>query len=165
MSLAGESAGALNGELTQTAKPASRWISLENAVTAVVLGLMILLPLLDPLLERFFRAGIQGSISIVQHLVLVVGMLGGAIAAREQRLLALSNVAEKRFRGAHKDWITASTSAISVVTTGFLAFASWQFVLTEREAAKVLAYRVPVWFVELLLPVGFAVIALRIFWH
>jgi len=126
---------------------------------------MILLPLLDPVLERAFHASIQGSIAIVQHLVLVVGMLGGAIAAREQRLLALSNWGESRFKGRSRELISVFTAAVSVVTTGFLGFASFQFVLTEREAGQLLAYNVPVWTVETLLPAGFAVIALRICWH
>jgi len=166
MSADGEPNHAPQEQFSESApKTASPWVFAENAIIAFALALMMLLPLVDPLLERFLHISIQGSISIVQHLVLIVGMLGGAIAAREQRLLALSNVAEKRFRGAHKEWISAGTSAVSVVTTGFLAFASWQFVLTEREAAKVLAYGVPVWFVEILLPLGFAVIALRILWH
>jgi C4-dicarboxylate transporter, DctM subunit len=143
----------------------SRWAAAENAVIAVVLFVMILLPLVDPVLERVFRASIQGSISIVQHLVLVVGMLGGAIAAREQRLLALSNWGESRFKGHSRELVSVFTSAVSIVTTGFLGFASLQFVLTEREAGHLLAYTVPVWTVEMLLPAGFAVIALRIWWH
>ena len=147
-----------------TAHP-SRWATAENAAIAIVLALMMLLPLVDPILERLFHASIQGSISIVQHLVLAVGMLGGAIAAREHRLLALSNFAETRFHGASRDWINACTSAVSVLTTALLAVASWQFVLTEREAAKPLAYGFPVWLVEMLLPVGFAVISLRILWR
>src|SRR6516225_6253395 len=129
MSIA-ESTGALNDKVSAAGKPASRLASAENALIAVVLGLMVLLPLVDPLLERLLHASIQGSIAIVQHLVLVVGMLGGALAAREQRLLALSNVSETRFRGTHKEWITASTAAVSLVTVGLLAIASWQFVMT-----------------------------------
>src|SRR5215470_5421764 len=137
MSTTTESASALNAGLSEAGKPASRLVSAENALIAVTLALMVLLPLVDPLLERLFHASIQGSVAIVQHLVLVVGMLGGAIAAREQRLLALSNVAETRLRGAHKEWITASTAAVSVATVALLALASWQFVLTEREAGRV----------------------------
>ena len=143
----------------------SPWGIAENAAIAVVLSLMVLLPLADPILQRFFHSSIQGSISIVQHLVLVVGMLGGVIAARECRLLALSNFAETKFHGPSRDWVGACTSAVSAVTTAFLAFAAWQFVLTEREAGKLLAYGVPVWSVETLLPLGFAVITLRICWH
>lgn len=167
MTFAGEPGQAPRERSSESAlRPASPLVVFaENAVIAAALSLMMLLPLIDPLLQHFLHRSIQGSISIVQHLVLVVGMLGGAIAAREQRLLALSNVAETRFRGSHKEWITAGTSAVSLVTIAFLAFASWQFVLTEREAGKVLAYGVPVWVVELLLPAGFVVIALRILWH
>ncbi len=166
MSAGSETADLLREPSPEAApRPLSRWAAAENTVVAVVLAVMVLLPLADPILLRLFAFSIQGSIAIVQHLVLVVGMLGGAVAAREQRLLALSNFAESRFRGHSRDWVTACTSSISVVITGLLAIASWQFVLTEREAGKVLAYGVPVWIVELLLPAGFAVIALRIFWY
>jgi len=74
----------------------SFWSVGENVAIAAVLMSMMLLPLLDPLLRWVFGSAAQSTGSIVQHLVLVVGMLGGAIAAREQRLLALSNIAESR---------------------------------------------------------------------
>ena len=160
-----QAAEALQAIPEKVVSPPGRLASAENFVIAIALALMIFLPLLDPLLERVLHASIQGSISIVQHLVLIVGMLGGAIAAREQRLLALSNWGESRFQGRSREIINAFTAAVSVVTTGLLAFASLQFVLTEREAGQLLAYNVPVWTVETLLPAGFAVIAIRLWWH
>jgi len=143
----------------------SFWSAGENVAIAAVLMSMMLLPLLDPLLRWIFGAAAQSTGSIVQHLVLVVGMLGGAIAAREQRLLALSNVAESRLKGAAKEWVQACTAAVSITTTSYLALAAWQFVRTERDTGHMLAYGIPVWAVELLLPAGFAVITLRIFQH
>ena len=50
----------------------------------------MMLPVAEIVLRSVFRTGISGSSAIVQHLTLIVGMLGGAIAAREGRLLALS---------------------------------------------------------------------------
>jgi TRAP-type C4-dicarboxylate transport system permease small subunit len=77
---------------------------------------MVLLPLAEAVLRRTLHISIPGSISIVQHMVLVVGMLGGAIAAREQRLLSLSTVGETKLRGWPK--------IVSRVFTGGLAVAS-----------------------------------------
>src|SRR6266853_1203329 len=64
----------------------------ENLLLVVPLGAMLLLPVLEILLRTLFKTGISGSGAIVQHLTLIVGMLGGAIAARDGRLLALSPV-------------------------------------------------------------------------
>ncbi len=58
----------------------------------MALALMVLLPLTESLLRRSFHTGISGSTLFVQHLVLYVGMLGGAVAARERRLLSLGAV-------------------------------------------------------------------------
>src|SRR5712675_1084213 len=62
----------------------------ENLLVVIALAAMMLLPVLEILLRAIFKTGISGSSAIVQHLTLVVGMLGGAIAARDGRLLALS---------------------------------------------------------------------------
>ena len=64
----------------------------ENLLLVIPLGAMLLLPVLEILLRTIFKTGISGSSAIVQHLTLIVGMLGGAIAARDRRLLALSPV-------------------------------------------------------------------------
>ena len=60
----------------------------ENIVLALALGAMAVVPLAEIVLRTVFRFGIPGSASLVQHLTLWVGMLGGAVAAREDRLLA-----------------------------------------------------------------------------
>ena len=57
------------------------------------------------------------------------------------------------------------TSSVSAAISAFLCLAAYQFVQTEREAGKILAYGVPVWVVEWVLPLGFAAIAIRILLH
>lgn len=136
----------------------------ENVVVSLALGVMVILPLAEAGLRRTFHVSILASTSIVQHMVLIVGMLGGAIAAREKRLLLLSNFAE-RFSGLLKNIAGAFTSGISAVVCGFLGLAALQFVQSEREAGTTLVSQIPVWFVECVLPIGFALIALRILWH
>ena len=59
----------------------------ENLLISLALAAMMLIPLAESGLRAAFSLGIPGSTSVVQHLTLVVGMLGGAVAAREDRLL------------------------------------------------------------------------------
>ena len=63
----------------------------ENLLMTLVLAAMVLLPLLDIVL-RWTPFVLPASSSVQSHLTLLVCMIGGAIAAREGRLLALSTV-------------------------------------------------------------------------
>ena len=137
----------------------------ENALISLALAAMVILPLAEALLRRTLRVSIPASIAVVQHMVLVVGMLGGAIAAREQRLLSLANLGETKLRGRRRVAAKIFTSGIAVVVCAFLCVAAIQFVLSERESERILASGVPIWVVECVLPLGFAAIALRILWH
>jgi C4-dicarboxylate transporter, DctM subunit len=142
------------------------WLkTVENALASVALFAMVLIPLAESFLRRTFHTGIPASTTMVQHLVLVVGMLGGAIAAREGRLLALSTLGETVLHGRLKSVARTFTSSVAATITAFLSLASYQFVATEREAGTILAFGIPTWVVEWVLPLGFGVIALRILFH
>jgi tripartite ATP-independent transporter DctM subunit len=136
----------------------------ENLLIVAALGAMTLLPVLEILLRKFFSTGIPASATLVQHLVLAVGMLGGALAARENRLLALS-AATHWFKGGVLTFARIVGYGFAAAISGMLAAASWQFVISQKSLGKILAYGIPVWIVQLLLVVGFAVIALRLLWH
>src|SRR6266545_604791 len=120
----------------------------ENLAAAVVLSAMMIVPLADVAARFILHHGITGSGLIVQHLGLVLGMLGGAIAAREGRLLALSML------GAHARAESAAgvarilAASMSAAMSGLLAFAGYRFVETEYRFGKTLVYGIPVWLVE-----------------
>ena len=137
----------------------------ENVLVSLAIGTMVVLPLAEAALRRTLHVSIPASISIVQHMVLIVGMLGGAIAAREKRLLCLSNLAESKLHGRLKNVFGVITAAVSAVICGFLCLAAFQFVLTEREGAKILVWGIPAWLVECILPLGFVLIATRTLWQ
>jgi len=67
---------------------------------------MMLLPLLVVPL-RAIHVQIKGQGSIVQHLTLIAGMIGAAVAAREGRLLSLSSV-DLLFKAPGGEWREAS---------------------------------------------------------
>ncbi len=147
---------------TRFTRPAAR---AENVLASLALGTMVVLPLAEAALRRTLHVSIPASISIVHHMVLIVGMLGGVIAAREKRLLCLSNFAESKLHRRAKNIAGVITAAVSAVICGYLSLAAFQFALTERDAAKMLVWGIPVWLVECVLPLGFAIIALRILWQ
>jgi len=135
----------------------------ENTVVVAALAVMVLLPCLEIFLRKVFHTGLASSSPIVQHLVLAVGMLGGALAARENRLLALSTFhtyLKDRLKGAARAFSSGFAGAVSAL----LCMASVEFVLSSRRLGKELAYGVPVWVAQALLVVGFALIALRVMW-
>jgi C4-dicarboxylate transporter DctM subunit len=146
----------------------SRWRRLfcasENLLLVIPLGAMLLLPVVEILLRTFFKTGISGSSAIVQHLTLIVGMLGGAIAARDGRLLALSPV-QTLLKGTAKTAARIFSSGFAAAISFFLLLASLQYVLAVKPLGKILVYGVPVWVIQLFLPLGFGLVALRLVWH
>jgi C4-dicarboxylate transporter DctM subunit len=136
----------------------------ENLIVSFALAAMVLLPLVEIVLRKTLQTGISGSISFVQHLCLVVGMLGGAIAARENRLLALSTLVAA-LKGRWKTFVGVFANSIAAAITGFLCVASIQFVMAQQGAGETLPYGIPLWIVQAILPVGFGLVALRLVWH
>jgi C4-dicarboxylate transporter DctM subunit len=142
-----------------------RWLrGGENSLIVLALAVMALLPCLEMILRKGFGTGVGASATIVQHLVLAVGMLGGAIAARENRLLSISTLTlafTPQWRARAAWFSNGFAAAISAV----LAVASMTFVLGTRQTGGEVAFGLPRWTAQLLLPVGFALIALRLVWH
>ena len=136
----------------------------ENLGVTLALLTMMMLPVLESALRKSSRAGISGATLIVQQLTFVVGVLGGAIAAREGRLLALSALTTV-LHGRVKATVTVFSQSFAAAVTAFLCVASVQFVRSEVPTGQVIAYGIKTWQVESLMPVGFAVIALRLWWH
>ena len=138
-------------------------VRLEDLVASCALLVMVLLPLSEIVARRFFGRGIPGSGPIVQHLTLWVGFLGAAIAAREGKLLALATgtfITGGWRREA--DIVAAAYGACAAVV---LSFGAWQMTMIEREASTEIGAGIHAWVTQLVLPVSFALIALRLVWR
>ncbi|MHC4874029.1 MAG: TRAP transporter large permease [Planctomycetota bacterium] len=133
----------------------------ENLLVCIALAAMVILPVIGIIL-RPFETGIEGSDLFVTHLTLLVGILGSALAAREGRLLSLST-AEAFLKGWGKTLVNVFSSGVGAAISFFLMFAGILFVETTP-ADEILALGIPVWYVQSLLPIGFAIITLRIVW-
>ncbi len=136
----------------------------ENWGVTVALLAMMLLPVVESILRKALHTGISGAPLIVQQLTFIVGMLGGMVAARDGRLLALSALTSV-LHGRVRDWVTVFSQSFAAAVTVFLCVASAQFVRSELPTTDIIAYGIKRWYIELLLPFGFAVIAARLWWH
>lgn len=137
------------------------WQAGENLLTAVALTAMVALPIGEIAARLSGRPGIAGAGTIVQHLTLITGMLGAALATREGRLLAFSNLTT--FLPDSWQVVARRVShSVSIAVTALLAVAGEQFVAAEREAGSQLFDRFPLWWVQAILPLGFALITLRL---
>ena len=157
----------LDAHPNPAAPPPTGWRSLlsksEDWLLVVPLLALMALPLSEMVLRRF-HTGISGASVFVQHFTLIVGMIGGAIAAREGRLLSFSTLSSF-LKGKLKSIALILSSGAGAAISALLCAASVQFVLTEKSSGGSLAYGIPLWLVELVLPLGFGLIALRLIWH
>jgi len=136
--------------------------NIEDSLLVIPMAALMAFPLIEIVLRRL-HTGISGATAFVQHFTLVVGMIGGAIAAREGRLLSFSTLSSF-FKGKLKSIALVISSATASAICALLCAASVQFVWSEKAAGGTLAYGVPLWIIELVLPLGFGLIAIRLVW-
>ena len=133
----------------------------ENAVSIAILCAMALLPILEIVGRRLWRTGIPGSTMLVQHGTLWIGFLGGAIAARDGRLLSIGTVAGL-FPEAFRKPASVFSASVSASVTLLLAYAGVTLVRIEWADGRYLLPFLPVWLAEAAIPLGFALVAWRL---
>ena len=139
---------------------------LENLLLYVSLFSLILigvseLSLVKALLGEY---RIPGAEVLIRHMTLVLGMVGGLIASREGKLLAITSIRDLLPKQYHKG-IDFFTGLIGIAVSVWLACAAFQFASVEKEFGDRLAIGIPFWWFQAVLPIGFFGIALRLFWR
>ncbi len=132
----------------------------ENVLVAAALLAMAILPVLEMVLRTLFGTGLPGSAGYVQNLTLWVGFLGAMLASRERRHLSLSTAMVALPPRLRRFGDTLAATASTAVACG-LFWASLQLVRAEFGAPTRIGGWLPIWAIEAVLPVSFAVIALR----
>ena len=133
----------------------------EELVTTLAAFGIIVLPLSEIVLRRFFSTGIDGQAAFANHLTLLVGLAGAAIAAREGTLLALATgtlIPEGRSRALAR----AIAAAVGALVSALLAVGGIGLVRFQIESGNVIAYGIPHWWFYLAFPAAFGLIALRL---
>ena len=138
------------------------FLTTERAVAVAALSLMALLPVAELVARYTGLNGVPGSTVFVQHLTLWVAFLGAALAASSDRLLALSanTFLPEKWAAPVRVLGSGMTAAIAAG----LCWASYQFVLSQRDGREILALGIAKWVVQLVMPFGFLAIAMRAVW-
>ncbi len=136
----------------------------EDTLLVGLLAAMIGLALAQIVLRNLFASGISWADPLLRVLLVWLGMAGALVASREDRNLTvdvLSRFLPERWRRGGRFLTDAFTAAVSAV----LAWHAARLVLGDRAAGLIAFAGIPVWVCELVLPVGFGLIALRYLLH
>lgn len=138
-----------------------RWLyRLEDGLLILALVSMIGMAVLQILLRVVFHTGIVWGDELVRVLVLWLGLLGAVSASRNDshiRIDLVSRYLPERFKAVAGGVMQFATALIC----GVAAWFGGRFVLMEFEYQGRAFAAVPAWVCELIIPLGFAVIALR----
>ncbi len=144
----------------------ARWAALgrlESWIALAAMAAMTVLPLAEIVARKTVGRGLPGTAPVVQHLTLWVAFIGAALAARYDKLLALSTVSFLPPR-----WLApvrAFTGSLTAAVAAALAWASIGLIQAEREAGTILVAKIPIWLVAAIMPLGLAAVALRVVWR
>lgn len=123
---------------------------------------MVLIPLIEIATRPWRGQGVANAPVLVQHLGLAMAMFGAIAGERSGHLTtlgsSLAGIGDARWQRAVQRFADASAA----VVCGLLAWASAKLVDSEMAAGQALAYGIPLWSVQAVMPLGFAWLGLKL---
>ena len=140
---------------------AGRWGRLlENVLLSLLLSALILLASSQIVLRNVFSTGLTWGDGLIRLMVLWLALLGAIAASRDGKQIAIDVVTRVLPETARR--VTEAVAhAFTALVTGLLAWHSARFVLDSLEFGDTMLNDWPAWVLQLILPVGFAVICYR----
>ena len=140
-----------------------RWlVKIETVFLVLFLSSMILLAFLQVMLRNFLGIGFLWADPLVRHLVIWVGFVGAAIAAHEERHIGI-DAFSRFFSTRWQDAVRILTSLFAIIVCYYLADAAWVFLVDEKSSGSEFMLNVPTWVALLIIPAGYALMALHFF--
>lgn len=133
---------------------------LEDGLIVAVLFLMVALAVGQIVLRNFFGTSVVWIEPLLQNAVLWIGLLGAMIASRNDehiRIDVASSLLPARFHFLLTTAVDLFTAAICLL----VAYHSVQFVYEEFQYSTPAFASMPSWVLQVIIPVGFSVMALR----
>lgn len=134
----------------------------EESVLVALLLFMVLMSFLQVVLRVFFSTGLIWADTLLRHLVLWVGFLGAGLAASSGKQFAMDAM-DRVLQGQAKRFAHALCHTFAMVVCLMLLSAACAFFKEEyahsQPAFEVLGRGVPGWTLEVILPLGFALLA------
>jgi TRAP-type C4-dicarboxylate transport system permease small subunit len=134
--------------------------NLEKWVLVLLLALLAAFALAQIVLRNFLSTGFIWGDELLRHGVLWISFLGAARATLERKHIRIDIL--PRVLPARLSFVTDSVCCfVSLLVCLLLAWASWNFVQAERLAGDIAFASIPYWWLELVFPISFALMALR----
>lgn len=133
---------------------------IEDGILVALLALMIALAAVQILLRNFFGAGIIWGDVLVRVLVLWIGLIGAMIATRQNKHISIDLVA-RYLPTCFNLPVKAVVQLFAAGVCALAALYSFVFVYAEYFDGGRAFGQVPVWVCEAIMPLAFAVMALR----
>jgi TRAP-type C4-dicarboxylate transport system permease small subunit len=138
--------------------------TLETWLIVLILGGLVALGAAQIVLRNFFSVGLPWGDGLGRLAVLWLALLGGLAASREGRHITLGAVM-RWFPSRLRVVATVLADILAAIVSGILAWHSWAFVSDSREFGDVLLDDIPAWWLQAIMPVAFALMALRFLAH
>ena len=132
----------------------------EDAVLVTILSGMILLAAGQIILRNLFNIGFIWGDEALRLMVLWIAVAGAVAASRNDKHITI-DVLDRFLPGRIKSAKNVLIHGFTAVVSGVLTWYSLQFVRTSHEFGDVLLGGVPAWLLQLILPIGFGLIAYR----
>ena len=140
-------------------------IKADEILAAVCLASMVVIVLVQIILRNFNLRGIGGAEPLVRHLVLWVVFLGAGMTAKDNSHIKIDFLSKIVPQKAGRV-IDFTVSIFSMVVLGIMIYAASSFVKTEFESGPVIPLlNIPVWTTEIIIPVGYIIIAIHTIIH
>ena len=134
---------------------------LEKGALVAAFLLAIVLPLADTLGRPLGGLHVPGSASYLKQITLWLAFLGGLLAVREGKHLTLSTVELFPEGSRRRRVVRVLTYAVAAAVTAVLAYGSFKVVMADRQQGQLLPIGLPVWVSECVMPLAFALMAVR----
>jgi TRAP-type C4-dicarboxylate transport system permease small subunit len=133
----------------------------EILLVSLVVG-MLLLGFLQILFRNLISVGIVWIDSLVRHLVLWIALLGASIATRENRHITI-DVLSGRLAPGRYSRLQGAVQLFSAAVCFLLVLPAVRFVQNDYVAGKTLAFGIPLWVAQAVMPAMMLVMGVRFF--
>jgi C4-dicarboxylate transporter DctM subunit len=142
-------------------RPSEASARLEKGALVAAFLLAIGLPLVDTFGRPLGGLHVPGGASYLEQLTLWLAFLGGLLAVREAKHLTLSTVELFPEGSRRRRIVRVFSYAVAAAVTAVLAYGSFKVVMADRQQGQLLPIGLPVWVSECVMPLAFALMALR----
>lgn len=133
---------------------------IEGALLVALFGTLVLAAVYQILARNLWGGGLGWGDAYVRIAVFWITIIGAMVASRSDQHIRI-DLLSRYVSDSVSRWITRVTALFTAAIAGIFAWNSAQFVYLEYEDGLIAFGIVPAWLCEIVMPVGFSIIAAK----